>query len=305
LHCTHSTAAATATLSMTMPTTEKPLESALIATTDSTESTEQAVAVNGSTPKATTAMNMTPTRPSTSYATDPSQTPIASAKRPAAKRSSSSLQLSNGNGNGSTRTLTDNPEEEPLSPMHGVKPVENCRRLPQVAEIADEKIAKEDELFSPVAHSLHTATENHTSVDTDHDASDDESMGRPEQPHADTDEFNPWQFIQSLPPYQTVQHQCPAVTLPPLQDPHKKTLVLDLDETLVHCSIEEPDPESQPPDLEFPVQFHGTSYTVYVRLRPHLEKFLKQVSQKFEVVCFTASQKVYADALLNRIDPGA
>lgn len=88
--------------------------------------------------------------------------------------------------------------------------------------------------------------------------------------------------------------------------------MLDLDETLVHCSVQAPsldDPSTltttKLPDFTFPVHFHGETYTVYVRCRPHLQDFLACVSQHFEVVVFTASQKVYADALLDILDPGA
>jgi len=51
------------------------------------------------------------------------------------------------------------------------------------------------------------------------------------------------------------------------------------------------------------VNFNGVDYRVYVRTRPHLQKFLQQVSQWFEVIVFTASQKVYADRLLDILDP--
>mmetsp|Transcript_11855 Transcript_11855/g.16608 ORF Transcript_11855/g.16608 Transcript_11855/m.16608 type:complete len:433 (-) Transcript_11855:585-1883(-) len=113
------------------------------------------------------------------------------------------------------------------------------------------------------------------------------------------EEFNPYLFIKSLPPYSHVRHMSPPIALPAKTSNHKLTLVLDLDETLVHCTVE----KVHDADLVFPVVFHGAEYQVHVRLRPYLFEFLESVSQKFEVVVFTASQQVYADKLLDRVDP--
>jgi CTD small phosphatase-like protein 2 len=44
-------------------------------------------------------------------------------------------------------------------------------------------------------------------------------------------------------------------------------------------------------------------FCVYVRKRPGLDDFLAAVSALFEVVIFTASQQVYAETLLNMLDP--
>lgn len=44
-------------------------------------------------------------------------------------------------------------------------------------------------------------------------------------------------------------------------------------------------------------------HTVYVRQRPHLHTFLERVAEMFEVVIFTASQSIYAEQLLNILDP--
>jgi TFIIF-interacting CTD phosphatase-like protein len=70
------------------------------------------------------------------------------------------------------------------------------------------------------------------------------------------------------------------VCLPPKSvEIQKRTLVLDLDETLVHCCVE----PIENPDLVFPVTFNGNFYQVYVRKRPHLDRFLEIVSERFEV----------------------
>lgn len=131
------------------------------------------------------------------------------------------------------------------------------------------------------------------------EADDASSQGSEDE---EEDEFNPYAFIKSLPNYEDVKSLSPPnPVLPPKDnDAPPISLVLDLDETLVHCTTEEVDDA----DLTFPVEFHGMTYQVYVRLRPHLTKFLESVSKNFEVIVFTASQRVYADALLDLIDPG-
>jgi CTD small phosphatase-like protein 2 len=66
----------------------------------------------------------------------------------------------------------------------------------------------------------------------------------------------------------------------------------------VHCSVE----PLKKFDLTFQVHFNSAEYRVYVKLRPHLYKFLQTIRDWFEVIVFTASQKIYADKLLNILD---
>lgn len=83
-------------------------------------------------------------------------------------------------------------------------------------------------------------------------------------------------------------------------DVAKKTLVLDLDETLVHSSFK-PIPN---PDYIIPVEIDGRLVDVYVLKRPWLDHFLSMVGPRFEVVVFTASLAKYADPLLDLMDKG-
>ena len=109
-----------------------------------------------------------------------------------------------------------------------------------------------------------------------------------EEEEDEEEAFNPYLFISGLPPHHSVVIR-DKICLTALKGPQMRpTLALDLDETLVHCTVE-PIPK---PDLTFPVTFNGTFYQVYVRKRPYLDYFLETVSKSFEVIVFTASQKV-------------
>ncbi|KPA79724.1 hypothetical protein ABB37_05485 [Leptomonas pyrrhocoris] len=82
---------------------------------------------------------------------------------------------------------------------------------------------------------------------------------------------------------------------------HRKCLILDVDETLVHSSYE----SSARYDVHLPIQLdRDTLVNVYVAFRPHLRHFLEVIAPLFEVVVFTASVSTYCDPLINAIDAG-
>jgi RNA polymerase II subunit A small phosphatase-like protein len=96
-------------------------------------------------------------------------------------------------------------------------------------------------------------------------------------------------------------HAIATTLLPPHPLQHRPLLVLDLDETLVHASI-------QPPavyDHHFTVDMGATAppVPVWVAVRPGTAEFLRDVSALFEVAVFTASIKAYADAVVDALDP--
>jgi len=94
---------------------------------------------------------------------------------------------------------------------------------------------------------------------------------------------------------------------PPVEDPvlpkHQrkcKTLVLDLDETLVHSSLQ----QTLDSDFQFSVNIPDAGpRTVYVKTRPFLSQFLEYASSLFEIVVFTASPTMYANKVFDLIDP--
>lgn len=69
-------------------------------------------------------------------------------------------------------------------------------------------------------------------------------------------------------------------------------------ETLIHSSMEQCDGA----DFTFKM-ITDRERTVYVRKRPFLQEFLAKVSEMFEIIIFTASKRMYAETLLDVLDP--
>ncbi|KAF7151388.1 hypothetical protein RHSIM_Rhsim02G0152500 [Rhododendron simsii] len=122
-------------------------------------------------------------------------------------------------------------------------------------------------------------------------------------PYSDSDQlesFDPHMFIRNLPYLPDVPLAFPPTMLPKGSRITKSvTLVLDLDETLVHSTLE----HCEDADFTFPVFFNMKEHKVYVKQRPYLRMFLERVAGMFEIVVFTASQSIYAEQLLDILDP--
>ena len=95
-------------------------------------------------------------------------------------------------------------------------------------------------------------------------------------------------FSPKLPPQNNIKYQI-----------KKKTLILDLDETLVHSSMR---PFPKCADITLPLNFNGKKIFIYVLKRPFLEKFLEEMSLIYDIIIFTASLADYAEPLLDIID---
>ena len=71
--------------------------------------------------------------------------------------------------------------------------------------------------------------------------------------------------------------------LKPINPKYKYTLVLDLDETLVH--------------------YISDNESSFIQIRPGAEDFLKELSEFYEIIIFTAALQNYADIVIEGIDP--
>ena len=85
---------------------------------------------------------------------------------------------------------------------------------------------------------------------------------------------------------------------------NKKTLILDLDETLVHSSFKPININNifYSPDIYLNINFHNNIHKVYVLKRPNVDLFLEEMNKIFNIIIFTASVKEYANPLLDILD---
>ena len=78
----------------------------------------------------------------------------------------------------------------------------------------------------------------------------------------------------------------------------KKTVVFDLDETLVHCVNNNAGHVEI--EIDFPV---GAKSKIAINIRPYAREVLSAASKDFEVIIFTASHQCYADKVIDYLDP--
>ena len=98
------------------------------------------------------------------------------------------------------------------------------------------------------------------------------------------------------------------------ENPNKKILVIDLDETLVHTSFK------KIPNPDLVIQLDTTIYKkklenekseqlsikkivfAFIRIRPGVNEFLTQLSKHYDIYVFSASSKNYLSKIIKNID---
>jgi len=88
----------------------------------------------------------------------------------------------------------------------------------------------------------------------------------------------------------------------PKKETHKdkKTIIFDLDETLIHCN----ENANIPSDVVLPIRFpHGDIIEAGINVRPYAIEALEELSKHFEIIVFTASHSCYANVVLDHLDP--
>ncbi|KAL5772049.1 hypothetical protein ACOSQ2_011973 [Xanthoceras sorbifolium] len=165
--------------------------------------------------------------------------------------------------------------------------------LEDTAKSSDTNAVKlpEEATMDPDNASLYLAIEQMKSFNQESDVNYDFNQA---------EHFDPQVFLKNLPELSDVVTNFQPAVLPKETQRRKAvTLVLDLDETLVHSTLEHCDDA----DFTFTVFFNMKEHTVYVKQRPYLQTFLERVAEMFEVIIFTASQSIYAAQLLDILDP--
>lgn len=112
--------------------------------------------------------------------------------------------------------------------------------------------------------------------------------------------FQALKFVRSLSPVDSAQLRSKRVFLEKRRGyANRKTMIFDLDETLVHCCE-----GSASPDVVLPITFPtGEVVNAGLNIRPFAQEVLAEANRLFEVIVFTASHQCYADVVLNYLDP--
>lgn len=97
-------------------------------------------------------------------------------------------------------------------------------------------------------------------------------------------------------------HFSPSPSVESFVPMKKKTLVLDLDETLIHSSLHASSKRAY--DMQIEVYIEKIVCLFFVYKRPYVDLFLNQISQWYNLVVFTASLRQYGDPVIDSLDLG-
>ena len=119
-----------------------------------------------------------------------------------------------------------------------------------------------------------------------------------EEMEEDSEYIDPWVYFDTFIPSFLLMKEVPRYSLipkyrlkhdllpPKSPDVPSHTLILDLDETLVHCYLDKPEKY----DISFQIE-EEESYIVYLCFRPYVFHFLETMSKYYELVGFSAGSK--------------
>lgn len=195
-------------------------------------------------------------------------------------------------------------KDELFEQWYRQKPRENNT----ITEDVDAENAEESNRIS-------TSTINSISTNREGDVQqydyDEEQKARFENEPEEENELHQIHMLQSLqalqymkgieiPPIEELADK--MVVLPKFKHPGiTKTLIFDMDETLIHCVD---DIEEEKPQQVLTVRFEdGEEVEAGINVRPYAIDCLKAANEMFQVIVFTASHKCYADVVLDYLDP--
>lgn len=85
----------------------------------------------------------------------------------------------------------------------------------------------------------------------------------------------------------------------------QKTLILDMDETLIHAKPKVKGNEDFEPDFEITLkdEEYDSELVFMVKMRPGLVECLERLSEFYEIAVFTAAERTYATKIIKHFDP--
>ena len=137
------------------------------------------------------------------------------------------------------------------------------------------------------------------------------TLKSPSSPTSTSSKFTRYPRVPA-PPRPLVPRRQPSYTLSYSSDAPKKTLIIDLDETLIHSMAKggrmstghmvEVRLYSQTPSSPTAPNMNGVPILYYVHERPGCHDFLRKVAKWYNLIVFTASVQEYADPVIDWLE---